>query len=220
MPATVDITSEAALSTVVTQAFLNDVKRNLGFDPDTSDNNLPFDLQGLVAECVATCEREQWRFIRRKQVSLSLPYRAFRNADKLLFLPFGKTTALTSFTYLKTDGTTGTVTSDKYTIYAHEPSKLWANDWPTVLPEVDEEQPYPITVTYTTGYSSASEVPQTTLRAIKILAYHLFEFRDAVSEGTVSELPQGYCQLRDLSLLNDHRAIKYVVDDYTIVSPS
>jgi hypothetical protein len=220
MPAVIDLTSEAALSTVATQAFLNDVKRNLGFDPDTADYDLPFDLQGLVAECVATCEREQWRFILRKPVTLSLPYRAFRNADKLLFLPYGKVTALTSFTYLKTDGTTTTVSASSYSLYAHEPSKLWADDWTTVLAEVDDKQPYPITLTYTTGYSSHSEVPKTTLRALKILAYHLFEYRDAVSEGTVSELPQGYCQLRDLALLNDHRAIKYVADDYTFVSPS
>lgn len=220
MPAVIDLSSEAALSTIATTAFLNEVKRNIGFDPDTPDYDLPFDLQGLVAECIAACEREQWRFILRKPVTLSLPYRAFRNADRLLFLPYGKVTTLTSFTYQKTDGTTATVTSDKYTIYAHEPSKLWASDWSAVLSDVDDEQPYPITVTYTTGYSSFSEVPKTTIRALKILAYHLFEYRDAISEGSVNELPQGYCQLRDLAMLNDHRAIRYVVDDYTFVSQS
>lgn len=220
MPAVIDLTAEAALSTVATQAFLNDVKRNLGFDPDTADYDLPFDLQGLVAECISTCEREQWRFILRKPVTLSLPYKAFRCADKMLFLPFGKVTALTSFTYLKTDGTVATVSASSYSLYQHEPSKLWADDWTTVLTEVDYKQPYPITLVYTTGYNSYAEVPKTTLRALKILAYHLFEYRDAVSEGTVSELPQGYCQLRDLALLNDHRAIKHVADDYTFVSPS
>jgi hypothetical protein len=53
---------------------------------------------------------------------------------------------------------------------------------------------------------------------LKILAYHLFEYRDAISDGSVSELPQGYCHLRDLQLLNDKRAIRYIAEDWLKVS--
>jgi hypothetical protein len=87
-----------------------------------------------------------------------------------------------------------------------------------VFENIDDKQPYPVRVAYTTGYTSYSVVPKSTIRALKILAYHLFEYRDAISDGSVSELPQGYCQLRDLDLLNDHRAIQYVAEDWKNVS--
>lgn len=218
MPMSIGLSSEAAVTTIVNDAFLTAVKRNIGFDPETPDEHLPIDLTDLLHECIQICEKEQWRFILRKPVTLSLPYEAFCYNDRLLFLPFGTVTAITTFSYVKSDGTTGTISSNDYTIYSHEPSKLWCEDWSELFEDIDTEQPYPITLTYTTGYSSFSEVPKSTVRALKILAYHLFEYRDAVSDGKMTELPQGYCTLRDHNLLNDHRAIKYIVDDWNIVS--
>lgn len=218
MPMYVDLSQEAALSTIVTDELLRSVKQNIGFDPETPTSNLPVDLESLLHECISVCEKEQWRFILRKPVTLSLPYEAFMYHDRLVFLPFGRTTSITSLTYAKSSGATGTISSANYTLYTHEPSKLWCSDWSALFDDVDTAQPYPITLTYTTGYTSLSEVPKSTVRALKILAYHLFEYRDAISEGNVQELPQGYCQLRDLSLLNDHRAIRYIVDDWSKVS--
>ena len=218
MPMYVDLASEAALSTIVTSVLLDSTQRNIGFDPETPAENLPVDLEELLHECIATCEKEQWRFILRKPVTLNLPYEAFCNRDGLVFLPFGRVTALDDFTYIKSDLTTGTVSASDYTLYTSEPSKLWAEDWSEVLDEINDVQPYPITITYTTGYATYDAVPKSTIRAIKILAYHLFEYRDAISDGSVSELPQGYCQLRDLNLLNDHRAIKYIAEDWSKVS--
>jgi hypothetical protein len=218
MPMYVDLSTEAAVTTIVDSDFLSAVKRNIGFDPETPDEQLPVDLTDLLHECIQICEKEQWRFILRKTVSLSLPYEAFQNHDRLLFLPFGRVTSLSSFSYVKSDNTTASVSSGDYTIYSHEPSKIWCEDWSDVFDDINTEQPYPITLSYTTGYSSFAEVPKSTVRALKILAYHLFEYRDAISEGSVSELPQGYCSLRDHNLLNDHRAIRYAVDDWTKVS--
>ena len=217
MPMFVDLSTEAALSTIVTEAFKKAVKQNLGFDPETPDDQIPVNIDDLLHQVIAVCEKEQWRFILRKSVSLTLPLQAFANRDRLCFLPFGRVTALTGFSYLKTDGTTANVTSG-YSILPHEPSKLWSENWDAVLTNCNEEHPYPITVTYTTGYATHAEVPRPTIRAIMILAYHFFEYRDAVSENSMMNLPQGYQQLRDLSLLNDHRAIKYVAEDWSKVS--
>ena len=206
MPMYVDLASEAALSTIAGTTLLNATKRNIGFDPETPTELLPVDLEDLLHECISICEKEQWRFILQKPVTLTLPYEAFCNSDGLFFLPFGRVTALTEFTYIKSDLTTGTVSASDYTLYTSEPSKLWAEDWSDVFVEI------------TTGYASYEAVPKSTIRAIKILAYHLFEYRDAISDGSVSELPQGYCQLRDLNLLNDHRAIRYITEDWSKVS--
>lgn len=218
MPMYIDYSTEAALSTIVTDDFVKSVKRNIGFDPETPTDLLPVDLEELLHECLHICEKEQWRFLLSKAVTLTLPYEAFCNADGLFFLPFGRVTSITTFSYIKNDLTTGTIDPTDYTLYSAEPSKIWASDWAELFVDINDEQPYPVTVTYTTGYASYAAIPKSTIRALKILAYHLFEYRDAISEGSVSELPQGYCHLRDLDLLNDHRAVRYVVDDWTKVS--
>lgn len=218
MPMYVDLSQEDAVTTLVTDSLITQIKQNLGFDTETPDEDIPVDIPSLMHQCIAICEREQWRFILRKPVTLQLPYEAFAAADRLMFIPFGKVSSITSFTYKKTDGTTGSVSSSDYTLYQYEPAKLFCKDWSALFVDIDTEQPYPVTLTYTTGYSSFSEVPKATIRALMILCYHLFEYRDAISDGTVKELPQGYCQLRDLNLLNDMRAIRYVAEDWTKVS--
>jgi len=218
MPMYVNLAQEDAVSTLVTSTLIAQIKQNLGFDTETSDTDIPVDISELMHQCISICEKEQWRFILRKPVTLQLPYEAFMSADRLVFLPFGKVSTLTTFTYKKTDGTTASVSSAGYTVYEYEPAKLFCKDWTALFVDIDDELPYPITVTYTTGYSSLSEVPKATVRALMILAYHLFEYRDAISDGSVSELPQGYCQLRDLNLLNDMRAIRYIAEDWTKVS--
>jgi hypothetical protein len=218
MPAIIDYSSEAAISTIVTSDFLDAVKRNIGFDPDTPTASLPVDLEDLLHECIQICEKEQWRFILQKSVTLLLPYEAFCRPDKLVFLPFGPVSSLTTFTYTDTDDATQAVSSADYIIYAGEPAKLWCSDWSDVFDTVNDERPYQISLSYTTGYASYAAVPKPTIRALKILAYHLFEYRDAISDGSVSELPQGYCQLRDLNMLNDMRAIQYAAEDYSKVS--
>lgn len=218
MPMHIDLSSEDDLSVIVTDAFRKAVKFNIGFDSETPDEQLPVNIDDLMHQCIAICEKEQWRFILRKTVALSLPVSAFNCPDRLLFLPFGTVSELDGFTYLKSDNTTAAVSSESYNVLPHEPSKLWAADWNTVLPNIHEEHPYPVTVTYTTGYASYDEVPKSTLRALMILAYHFFEYRDAVSESNIVGLPQGYQQLRDLSLLNDMRAVKYITEDWAKVS--
>lgn len=218
MPMYVNLAQEDPVTTLVTDALITQVKQNLGFDTETADTDIPVDIPELMHQCISVCEKEQWRFILRKPVTLNLPYEAFAAADRLMFLPFGRVTSITTFSYKKTDGTTANISSSGYTLYQNEPAKLFCKDWAALFVDIDSELPYPITVTYTTGYSSLSEVPKPTVRALMILAYHLFEYRDAISDGTVKELPQGYCQLRDLSLLNDMRAIRYVAEDWTKVS--
>jgi hypothetical protein len=214
----INLGSEAAVSTLATSDFVKAVKQQIGFDTETPDESLPVDITDLLHQCIQICEREQWRFILRKTVTLTLPYSAFTNRDSLCFLPFGRVTSLASFSYRKSDNTTVNISAADYSILSEEPSKLWCDDWELVFADIHESHPYPITLSYTTGYSSFPEIPKSTVRALTILAYHLFENRDAVSESVMSALPQGYAALRDHNLLNDHRAIRYVVDDWSKVS--
>jgi len=217
MPQIIDRANEAALSTLFDDTFLSTIKQNLGFDPDTPCSDLPVDIEDLLADAVSICETQQWRFILQKPVTLLLPYKAFLERDGLVFLPYGSASSLTTFTYTDVDGDSNAIDSSDYTIYAGEPLKLWCDDWSALFPDIDETQPYPVTVRYTTGYSAYAQIPKSTIRALKILCYHMYEYKDAIAEGTVNILPQGYEYHRDLTILNCHRAIRYVAEDFESV---
>jgi uncharacterized phiE125 gp8 family phage protein len=218
MPATVDLSSEAALSDLFDDDFVRELTRYLGLDPDTQPEDMPLDITELLTDAVAVCEQEQWRFIRRKSVSLLLPFSAFLECDKLVFLPFGPISSLSTFSYTDEDGATQTISSSDYTIYAGEPARLWCNDWNALFTNIDTKQPYPITVAYTTGYSTYAAVPRATVRALKVLCYHMFEQRDSVSDSVQTPVPQSYEAHRDLNMLNNRRALKYISDDFSQVS--
>lgn len=219
MPHSINRSSEETeFDSLFTSTFLNIIKQNLGFDPATADADLPVDIADLVYDAVSIVEQQQWRFIIRKPVTLLLPREAFAEPDGFVLLPFGSVSSLTTFTYKDVDGDTNNVSSSDYALYAGEPARIWCEDWSAVMSDIDGDLPYPITITYTTGYSSLSAIPRATLRAIKILTYHLFEFRDAASESMMHELPQGFQQQCSLNMLNSHRAIRYLNDDYRKVS--
>jgi hypothetical protein len=214
MPQVIDRVNEDALSVLFSDNFMNSLKQHLGYDPTTPCADLPFDLEGLLEEVISIVEQQQWRFIRRKPVTMLLPFEAFQEPDCMLFLPYGSVASLTSFTYKDTDGANIAVQSSEYTLYQSEPIKLWCRDWYSVFTDIDSEMPYPITITYTPGYQYYQQIPRSTIRAIRVLAYHIHEYRDAIAEGNASMLPQGYEHHRDLNFLNCQRAIKYTAEDF------
>jgi hypothetical protein len=219
MPHTIDRSDEQTeFETLFDTAFINSVKQNIGFDPETPEDALPISVSDLVFDVVSIIEQEQWRFIIPKPITLILPYEAFMEPDGFLFLPYGPAATITEFDYIDVDGDTVSVDSADYTKYAGEPIRLWSDEWQTLLTNIDSDKPYPVTITYSPGYSSFSEIPRATLRAIKILAYHMFEYRDAASESMMHELPQGFRQQCGLNMLNSHRSLRYLTDDWRKVS--
>jgi hypothetical protein len=214
MPAIIDYANQDALSVLFNSAFMDEIKQNLGLDPSTDTADLPLNVESLLAEAISVLEQQQWRFIRRKPVTMQLPYEAFFSLDKLLFLPYGPASSLTTFSFTDTDGASQNVSSSEYTLYAGEPLKLWCDDWQSILPNIDDNLPYPVTITYTTGYSTFAAIPPSTIRALKILTYHMFEYRDLLAIGQASIIPEGYRAHADLDMLNCRRAIRYTAEDY------
>jgi len=219
MPMTIDRSTESALSTLFDSYFMARLKQYLGFDPDTPASDIPVDVDDLLRQAIATCEAEQWRFILPKSVTLYLPYEAFCQKDKMLFLPFGPIVppnsgnAIRTFTFRDVDGATQTVTQTTLQRYDGEPIRVWCDDWEALFPNIDTDSPYPVTVSYYAGYSTYTKIPYTTVSALKILCYHFNTFREAI-DGTNVGLPQAYIHNRDYGLLNDHRAIRYITDDW------
>ena len=219
MPLSVDRSSEAAVSTLFDQNFMDRLFMYLGYHPDTPVDAMPISISDLFSQAIATCETEQWRFILPKDVSIQFPSEAFCYTDKLLFLPFGLPDEDgVTITYTDLDEDEASFTD--FTVYAGEPCKLYCSDWSVLVNDCHDE-PYPITVTYRPGYTSYAQIPKTTVRALQILTYHYHEFRDSmISNGsTMQPVPAGYEQNRDHAYLNCHRAIKYIVDDWAKVAP-
>lgn len=222
MPMVIDRSTESAISTLFDTDFMNRLKQYLGFDPLTPADDLPVNVDDLLRQAIATCETEQWRFILPKQVTLYLPYEALCDWDNMLFLPFGPIVppvsgnALRTFSFIDNNDTTQNVTLTTVRRYNGEPIRLWCDDWDAIVPNIKTIDPYPITITYYAGYTAYNQIPYTTINALKILCYHYNTFRESLNETTA--LPVAYIANRDHNLLNDHRAIRYVADDWKKVA--
>ena len=210
MPLVIDRSSEAALSTLFDTDFIRSLIQYLGMDPDTPSEDMPLSVTELLEEAISSCEQEQWRFILPKEVTLLLPVGAFCQVDELLFLPLGNATDV-AITY--TDLSEVEQSFTDFTQYAGVPIKLWSDDWNDLVSDCFDS-PYPVTVTYTPGYASYAEVPKSTVRALKLLVAHSFEYR-----GYDMPIPKAYEHNRNLDWLNSERANKYIVDDWSEVSP-
>jgi hypothetical protein len=210
MPLVIDRSSEAELSTLFDTTFIRSLTQYLGLDPDTPSEDMPLSITELLEEAISSCEQEQWRLILPKEVTLLLPVEAFCATDKMLFLPLG-TASDVALTY--TDLNEDEQTYTDFTQYAGEPIRLWSDDWSELINDCVDTM-YPVTVTYTPGYTNYAEIPKSTVRALKILVCHNFEFR-----GVDSPIPKAYEHNRNLGWLNSERANRYIVDDWNKVSP-
>jgi len=225
MPMLINRSSETTLTDIFDEDFFNQLKSYLGYDPDTPIDDIPVNMEELLQHAISQCEQEQWRFILPKEVTLYLPSSVFCDEDKLIILPFGPIVdnidsgvdSITTFTYIDINDTVQSIVASAYRRYLGEPIRLWCNNWGTLTPNIKTEDPYPVTITYTAGYATFNDIPHSTIRALKILCYHFDSFREAIAESSVV-IPAAYCHNRDFALLNDRRAIRYIVDDWSKVN--
>lgn len=101
----------------------------------------------------------------------------------LIELPRPPLSSVTSITYVDGDGTTQTLSSSVYTVdTTSRPGRVYlayGQSWPTT-----RSVRHAVTVTYVAGYgSAASSVPAPLVHAVKILAAHYHENREAVVVG-------------------------------------
>lgn len=105
-----------------------------------------------------------------------------------IWLPRADVIAVTSITYVDTDGTTQTLASNQYQVTTGHPAKVtpaYGCQWP-----VTRTQPDAVNVTFTAGYGAASAVPENIKLAIKHLVSHWYNNRSKVEVGTIAtEIP-------------------------------
>ena len=210
MPLVIDRTSEAALTTLFDTDFIRSLTQYLGMDADTPSEDMPLSVNELLEEAISSCEQEQWRFILPKDVTLLLPAGAFTSPDQMVMLPLGVASTVT-ISYLDLNNATASFTD--FTLYTGEPIRMHSADWDDLVNDC-ADTPYPVTVSYTPGYTSINEIPKSTIRALKLLVAYNFEYR-----GADVPIPQAYKHNMMLGWLNNTRANKYIVDDWDKVSP-
>jgi hypothetical protein len=210
MPLVIDRTSEAPLSTLFDDEFIRSLTQYIGIEPDTPSEDMPLSITELLEEAISTCEQAQWRFILPKDVILLIPDSAFCPYDNMLILPLGVANNVI-MTYKDVDGVDQPYTD--FTQYAGEPIRLHSNNWSGMTSNCLDTM-YPISVSYTPGYKSFDEIPKSTVRALKLMAAHSFEYR-----GSDIPFPQAYEHNMNLGWLNNERANRYIVDDWNRVAP-
>jgi uncharacterized phiE125 gp8 family phage protein len=94
--------------------------------------------------------------------------------------------AISSITYVDSDGTTQTLSASEYTFdAASKPARLtpaYGETWPVTRPQVNA-----VAITATAGYTSPSSIPAMAKQAIKMLVAHWYENRETVLIGTISK---------------------------------
>lgn len=203
MRSSLNYITEASAEDLFPKQFLDDFTLYLGLDPNVDVQYQPIDIIDHLKAVVHTVEKDQWRCILRKEVTLAGCLDDFCQRDSKIYLPYGSVASLTTFTYLDSSSVSQTVDSADYFLSTSEPSYLWSSTWSTVVP-AHTEHPASVGITYTTGYSSFAEIPASTLQAIKVLAYHLFVNR---GEESVSR-PAAYDHLVNHGMLRSQRAME------------
>lgn len=105
-----------------------------------------------------------------------------------IWLPRADVIAISSITYVDSNGSTQTLASNQYQLTTGHPAKVvpaYGLNWPTT-----RNQPDCVSVTFSAGYGAATAVPENVKLAIKHLVSHWYNNRSKVEVGTISsEIP-------------------------------
>jgi len=121
--------------------------------------------------------------------TLELPCFPLNRAARL-YMPWGPLSSVTSITYTDAAGSSQTVATSVYGVNTTtQPGFIhlkYNQFWPTSLRQ-DVALPDVVVITYVAGYgATGADVPATMRQAIKLLALHLFENREATTPDGVN----------------------------------
>lgn len=155
------------------------------------------DFENTDIEFLITAARELAEsFTRRAFITRTLDLKLPCFPGDAIFLPQPRLIAVSSITYVDTNGDSQTLSSSTYASDAsHLPGIVYPaynESWPST-----RAQRQAVTVRYTAGYgSSASDVPGPIRAAIRLIVGHLYKHRSAVLTGSIDkEISLGARQL-------------------------
>ena len=107
--------------------------------------------------------------------------------EETITLPLHPVTSIDSVSVLDSAGAAHMIDAALYEIAAGSPGRLRrAGPWPAVGVRLDG-----VRIDFTAGYVNAADVPEPLKQAVKILAAHFYEMREAASDTRILSVPQG-----------------------------
>ncbi|MFO8012123.1 MAG: head-tail connector protein [Phycisphaerae bacterium] len=141
----------------------------------------------LVDALLAAATGYVERFTRRQLVTASYRW-TLPEFPETFLVPRPPLRSVTAIEYVDTAGTTQTLSADAYTVLTGAlPGRIhpaWSESWPSA-----RSVPEAVTVTYQAGFGAAADVPEMLKTAIRLLAGHWFEHREAATEERIEALP-------------------------------
>jgi len=145
----------------------------------------------FMDSCIASARAFVEAHIRQRLITQTVQFRR-DGLGGVIALPVWPIQAVTEISYLDASGVEQVLAADLWRVrrsvrpYQIIPAHLAS--WPSVLPDLDT-----VGITMTVGYgASGADVPPDIIAAIKSMAAHLYENREAVASGQVgAELPLG-----------------------------
>lgn len=183
----------AAASDPVTTA---DAKTHLAID-DTFYDTFIGSLISAATEYVENMTNRQFM-----SATFDLKVDQFPGGRRRLFIPKGQLTSVTSVTYTDTNGDSQTFAAADYSVITdQEPAfiePVFDKVWPAARLQAES-----VVVRFTAGYASASDVPEGIKQAILLTVGHWFANREAVSNGSFSEVPMAVESLSNQFKIGD-----------------
>ena len=172
---------------------LADMKTHLRVD----NNNDDALIVGLIAAAREWCEGIQGRAYFTQTMTVSLD-----SFVDCLDMPRPPLQSISSITYVDSNGDTQTLSSTYYTVDTRsEPGRVYLaydQTWPT-----HRDVRHAITITAVCGYDSIDKVPDRIKAAIKLLAAHWYENREAVTSISLKETPRAVMSLLGIDRMHE-----------------
>lgn len=149
--------------------LLGEAKEYLRLDTDTED----FYINGLIIAARKYCENFQSRAYITQVWEMSLD----DFFEDIYDIPKGNLQTIDSITYKDSAGTTTTLAATEYVYSARGTlgrlCPAYGKSWPTFTPHPLDA----IVITFTCGYGTADDVPETVKQAMYLLISHWYENR-------------------------------------------
>lgn len=172
---------ELSSGPAVEPVSLAEAKVHLRYDSSDQDDY----LTTLIQVARETIERWEWRAHITQTWLLKLD--GFPSGGTSpIYLPRPPVQSITSIAYVDADGDSQTWAAANYQVdTAREPGRVlpvYGKVWPTTQPQTTPA----VTVTYVAGYGdAASDVPEQTKHAIKLMLAHVWRNPELVVMGTI-----------------------------------
>ena len=182
---------------------VSETKRHLGVDIADDDD--------LIASYITVARHQAENYMKRQLRTATWLYtmRDFPGSTghiELMRPPLSTVTGNVSIGYVDNNNSTQTLSATAYTVdYQRNPGRVYPtynNDWPT---DVLTDHPKSVQITYQTGYTDASLVPQPIKQFIMMRVGAMYEYRETISNERFTELGRDYT----LGLLDPYKILRF-----------